>query len=29
MKMLVVVYKGGFPALLDVMGGQAHVNLDR
>jgi tripartite-type tricarboxylate transporter receptor subunit TctC len=27
MKMLVVVYKGGFPALLDVMGGQAHVNL--
>ena len=27
MKMLVVVYKGGFPALMDVMGGQAHVNL--
>ena len=27
MKMLVVVYKGGFPALVDVMGGQAHVNL--
>ena len=27
MKMLVVVYKGGFPALLDVMGGQAQVNL--
>ena len=27
MKMLVVIYKGGFPALLDVMGGQAHVNL--
>ncbi len=27
MKMLVVVYKGGFPALIDVMGGQAHVNL--
>jgi tripartite-type tricarboxylate transporter receptor subunit TctC len=26
-KMLVVVYKGGFPALVDVMGGQAHVNL--
>ena len=26
-KMLVVVYKGGFPALLDVMGGQAHINL--
>ncbi len=27
MKMLVVVYKGGFPALVDVMGGQAQVNL--
>ena len=27
MKMLVVIYKGGFPALVDVMGGQAHVNL--
>ncbi|HSB49407.1 MAG TPA: tripartite tricarboxylate transporter substrate binding protein [Burkholderiales bacterium] len=27
MKMLVVIYKGGFPALMDVMGGQAHVNL--
>jgi tripartite-type tricarboxylate transporter receptor subunit TctC len=27
MKMLVVVYKGGFPALLDVMSGQAQVNL--
>src|SRR5512134_2840512 len=27
MKVLVVVYKGGFPALVDVMGGQAHVNL--
>jgi len=27
MKMLVVVYKGGFPALIDVMAGQAHVNL--
>jgi tripartite-type tricarboxylate transporter receptor subunit TctC len=27
MKMLVVVYKGGIPALLDVMGGQANVNL--
>jgi len=26
-KMLVVLYKGGFPALVDVMGGQAHVNL--
>jgi tripartite-type tricarboxylate transporter receptor subunit TctC len=26
-KMLVVVYKGGFPALIDVMGGQAHINL--
>ena len=26
-KMLVVIYKGGFPALVDVMGGQAHVNL--
>ena len=27
MQMLVVIYKGGFPALIDVMGGQAHVNL--
>jgi tripartite-type tricarboxylate transporter receptor subunit TctC len=27
MKMLVVLYKGGIPALTDVMGGQAHVNL--
>jgi len=27
MKMLVVIYKGGIPALIDVMGGQAHVNL--
>lgn len=27
MKMLVVIYKGGFPALVDVMGGQAHVNM--
>ena len=27
MKLLVVVYKGGFPALVDVMGGQAQVNL--
>ena len=27
MKMLVVIYKGGYPALMDVMGGQAHVNL--
>jgi tripartite-type tricarboxylate transporter receptor subunit TctC len=27
MKMLVVLYKGGFPALVDVMGGQTHVNL--
>ena len=27
MKMLVVVYKGGFPALMDVMGGQGQVNL--
>ena len=26
-KMLVVIYKGGFPALIDVMGGQAHINL--
>jgi tripartite-type tricarboxylate transporter receptor subunit TctC len=26
-KMLVVIYKGGLPALVDVMGGQAHVNL--
>jgi tripartite-type tricarboxylate transporter receptor subunit TctC len=25
--MLLVVYKGGFPALLDVMGGQAQANL--
>jgi tripartite-type tricarboxylate transporter receptor subunit TctC len=27
MKMVTVVYKGGFPALLDVIGGQAQVNL--
>ena len=27
MKMVTVVYKGGFPALLDVMGGQAQVNI--
>jgi len=27
LQMLVVVYKGGFPALIDVMGGQAHINL--
>jgi tripartite-type tricarboxylate transporter receptor subunit TctC len=27
MKMLVVVYKGGFPALVDVMSGQAQVNM--
>ncbi len=27
MKMLVVIYKGGFPALLDVMGGQTQLNL--
>ncbi len=27
MKMVTVVYKGGFPALMDVMGGQAQVNL--
>jgi len=27
MKMVVVIYKGGFPALMDVMGGQAHVNM--
>ena len=27
MKMLLVIYKGGFPALTDVMGGQTHVNL--
>lgn len=27
MKMLVVIYKGGLPALVDVMGGQAEVNL--
>lgn len=27
MKMLVVLYKGGIPALTDVMGGQAQVNL--
>jgi tripartite-type tricarboxylate transporter receptor subunit TctC len=25
--MLVVVYKGGFPAMMDVIAGQAHVNL--
>jgi tripartite-type tricarboxylate transporter receptor subunit TctC len=27
LQMLVVVYKGGFPALIDVMAGQAHINL--
>ena len=27
MKMVTVVYKGGFPALIDVIGGQAQVNL--
>jgi len=27
MKMLVVIYKGGLPALVDVMGGQAQVNM--
>ena len=27
MKMVTVVYKGGFPALVDVMGGQAQVNI--
>lgn len=27
MKMVVVIYKGGFPALVDVMGGQTHVNM--
>lgn len=27
MKMVTVVYKGGFPALMDVIGGQAQVNL--
>ena len=27
MKMLVVVYKGGFPALVDVISGQAQVNM--
>ena len=27
MKLIVVVYKGGFPALLDAMSGQAHINL--
>ena len=27
MKMVTVIYKGGFPALVDVMGGQAQVNL--
>lgn len=26
-KMLVVVYKGGGPALIDLMGGQVHINL--
>ncbi len=26
-KLIVVVYKGGFPALLDAMSGQAHINL--
>jgi len=27
MKMLVVVYKGGFPALIDMMGGQVPLNM--
>jgi len=27
MKMVTVTYKGGFPALVDVMGGQAQVNI--
>ncbi len=27
MKLIVVVYKGGFPALLDTMAGQAQINL--
>src|SRR5688572_3036579 len=27
MKMLVVVYKGGFPALVDLMGGQVQLNM--
>jgi len=27
MKMLIVVYKGGFPALIDTMGGQVQLNL--
>ena len=27
MKLIVVVYKGGFPALIDAMGGQAQINL--
>ena len=27
MKMLLVIYKGGFPALVDVMGGQTQVNM--
>ena len=27
MKMVTVIYKGGFPALVDVMGGQAQVNI--
>ena len=27
MKMVTVVYKGGFPALMDVIGGQAQVNI--
>ena len=27
MKLIVVVYKGGFPALLDTMAGQTHINI--
>ena len=27
MKLIVVIYKGGFPALIDAMGGQAQINL--
>jgi tripartite-type tricarboxylate transporter receptor subunit TctC len=27
MKLIVVVYKGGFPALLDAMAGQAQINI--
>jgi tripartite-type tricarboxylate transporter receptor subunit TctC len=27
MKLIVVVYKGGFPALIDTMGGQAQLNI--